>query len=133
MKKTDIACVIDDDKMFTYILSKQMKEIDFCKNLLVFHNGLEALHYIRPALESAERIPDIILLDLNMPVMDGWQFLDEFSKMKFPKKVTLYIVSSSIDKADHQKALSYEAVSHFYVKPISRGNLIEMLQEIQSD
>lgn len=109
-----------------------MKEIDFCKDLLVFHNGLEAINYIKPVLESAESLPDVILLDLNMPVMDGWQFLDEFVKLKLSKKITLYIVSSSIDEADHEKALSYEAVSHFYIKPISKENLIGMLEEIQA-
>ena len=130
MKRPDIACIIDDDKIFTYILSRQMKGVEFCKNLLVFHNGLEALKYLKPILESPESLPDVILLDLNMPVMDGWQFLDEFVKFKVSKKVTLYIISSSIDSADHEKAKQYEAVSHFYIKPISQGDLIEMLEEI---
>lgn len=55
-----------------------MKLIGFCKNLLVFYNGLEALRYLRPILKLPESLPDVILLDLNTPVMDGWQFLDEF-------------------------------------------------------
>lgn len=131
MKRPDLACIIDDDKMFTYILSKQMKAIDFCKNLLIFHNGLEALKYLKPILESQECLPDVILLDLNMPVMDGWQFLDEFTKFKATNQVTVYIVSSSISKEDHAKARSYESVSQFYVKPVTQADLLEMLSSVQ--
>lgn len=133
MKRPDLACIIDDDKMFTYLLSKQMKGINFSKNLLVFHNGLEALKYLKPILESPDSLPDVILLDLNMPVMDGWQFLDEFIKFKVTKKVTVYIVSSSINTEDHKKALTYEAVSDFYVKPVTQNDLVEMLAEMQDD
>lgn len=132
MKKLDIACIIDDDKMFTYILSRQMKVIDFCENLLIFHNGLEALKYLKPILESPDILPDVILLDLNMPVMDGWQFLDEFTKFNISKKVTVYIVSSSIDTVDHDRAATYKGVSHFYVKPITRDNLVEILKEMNT-
>ncbi|WDF55224.1 response regulator [Mucilaginibacter sp. KACC 22063] len=130
MKKLDIACIIDDDPMYTYILSRQMKVIDFCETLLVFHNGLEALKYLKPILESPDILPDVILLDLNMPVMDGWQFLDEFTKFNISKKVTVYIVSSSIDQADHDRAATYKEVSHFYVKPVTRQNLVEILDEM---
>lgn len=132
MKKLDIACIIDDDKIFTYVLTKQMKVVDFCENLLVFHNGLDAVKYLKPILESPEVLPDVILLDLNMPIMDGWQFLDEFVKFKVTKKITVYIVSSSIDVADHAKAATYKAISNFYIKPISRENLEEMLAEISA-
>jgi CheY-like chemotaxis protein len=132
MKKLDIACIIDDDKIFTYVLAKQMKVVDFCENLLVFHNGLEAVKYLKPILESPEVLPDVILLDLNMPIMDGWQFLDEFVKFKVTKKITVYIVSSSIDVADHAKAATYKAISNFYIKPISRENLEEILAEISA-
>jgi CheY-like chemotaxis protein len=132
MKKLDIACIIDDDKIFTYVLTKQMKVVNFCENLLVFHNGLEAVKYLKPILESPEVLPDVILLDLNMPIMDGWQFLDEFVKFKVTKKITVYIVSSSIDVADHAKAATYKAISNFYIKPISRENLEEMLEEISA-
>jgi CheY-like chemotaxis protein len=132
MKKLDIACIIDDDKIFTYVLAKQMKVVNFCENLLVFHNGLEAVKYLKPILESPEVLPDVILLDLNMPIMDGWQFLDEFVKFKVTKKITVYIVSSSIDVADHAKAATYKAISNFYIKPISRENLEEILTEISA-
>lgn len=132
MNKPDIACIIDDDKMFTYILSKQMKLVEFSGSLLVFHNGLEALKYLEPVLESPEALPDVILLDLNMPVMDGWQFLDEFTRFDIQKKITVYIVSSSISQADHVKAASYKEVSRFYVKPIVMKDLVDMVNNMNT-
>ncbi|MEO3405500.1 response regulator [Mucilaginibacter sp. CAU 1740] len=130
MKKLDIACLIDDDTMYTYLLSKQMRLIDFCDSILVFNDGDEALRYLRPIIETPETLPSVILLDINMPVLDGWQFLDEFTKFKIGKEITVYIVSSSIDQADHVKAASYKEVSNFYVKPITNDHLLEMLKEI---
>ena len=130
MKKIDIACLIDDDRMFTYLMSKQMKIIDFCEGILIFNDGLDALKYLKPIIESPEALPSVILLDLNMPVLDGWQFLDEFTKFTPAKKITIYIVSSSIDQNDHLKAARYGAVSKFYVKPITKQHLTSMLEDL---
>ncbi|PST82754.1 response regulator [Pedobacter yulinensis] len=128
--RLDIACIIDDDQIFTYLLSKKMKLLSFSDTLLVFKNGLEALKYLHPILESPEILPSVILLDLNMPVLDGWQFLDEFTKFKINKKITVYIVSSSIDEADHERARGYKEVSQFFVKPITEKDLLDMLAEV---
>jgi CheY-like chemotaxis protein len=130
MRQLDVACIIDDDELFTYVLSKQMKVMDFCKTILVFRNGLEALDYFRSMLESPADLPSVILLDLNMPVLDGWQFLDEFVRLRPCKKVAIYIISSSIDAADHEKALAYKDVSNFYIKPVTGENLSEILNEV---
>ena len=133
MKKIDIACLIDDDKMFTYLISKQMKTINFCDGILIFNDGLDALKYLEPVIESPDSLPSVILLDLNMPVLDGWQFLDEFIKFKPAKKITIYIVSSSIDQNDHRKAANYSGVSKFYVKPITKQHLNTMLEDLAEE
>jgi CheY-like chemotaxis protein len=130
MKKRKIACIIDDDKMFTYILAKQVKGKDLFTDLLVFHNGQEALSFLTPNAAFPENLPDIILLDISMPVMDGWQFLDEFIKFKADKKITVYIVSSSVNINDQEKALSYGIVANFYVRPVSQDALSQILEEI---
>lgn len=127
MKKIDIACLIDDDKIFTFLISKQMRLVNFCERLLVFNAGDEALDYLKSAIKIRENMPSVILLDINMPVLDGWQFLDEFIKFDVPEKITIYIISSSIDQADRLKAASYQEVSNFYIKPITNDDLIEML------
>ncbi|ETN96545.1 response regulator [Zhouia amylolytica AD3] len=106
-----------------------MEMAEFCNNFLVFQNGEEALTNLKPIVLSGESVPDVILLDLNMPIMDGWEFLDNFIKLEAKRKILIYIVSSSIDPADIIKAKSYKGLNNFIVKPITR----EVLSEIMRD
>jgi len=130
MKKIDIACIIDDDEIFIYGTKKLMQLTDFCNGFLIFHNGAEAINYLKPVIEKGEKAPDVILLDLNMPVMDGWQFLDEFIKIPNTKKITIYVVTSSIDKRDIERVKEYDAVSNYLIKPISTEQLNDILNTV---
>ncbi|MFY7653149.1 MAG: response regulator [Chitinophagaceae bacterium] len=132
MKKIGTACIIDDDKIFTFGVKKLLSISDFCSNILVFQNGEEAIKHLRLILSSPDVLPDVILLDLNMPVMDGWQFLDEFIKIKPAKKIKIYIVSSSIDQQDFDKAAQYEAVSKFITKPLSKKQIEEIIADFEA-
>jgi CheY-like chemotaxis protein len=132
MPKLDIACIIDDDQLFTYVLSRHMKRLDFSDKTLIFPNGLEALNYLQQNVGSPDMLPSVILLDINMPVLDGWQFLDEFTKLTISKKITVFLISSSIDQIDHARALEYKEVSRFYIKPVTRENLLSILHEVNA-
>jgi YesN/AraC family two-component response regulator len=125
----DLACIIDDDQIYVFGLKKLINFHKYCKNLLVFKNGAEAIKYMKPLISTSEELPDVILLDINMPVMDGWQFLDEFVKIKplIQKKITIYMVSSSIDEADFERAKTYEEISEFIVKPVREEDLEKIL------
>jgi CheY-like chemotaxis protein len=118
----ELACIIDDDDMYVNLITKVIDLRKLSKNLLIFRNGKEALDYFVSALKNMERrdIPEVILLDLNMPVMDGWQFLNELSKYDFKElnETTLYIVSSSINPADIERSKAISMVKDFLVKPI---------------
>ncbi|WP_259016467.1 response regulator [Emticicia fluvialis] len=121
--------IIDDDKILTYVLKRMLASINVFENIEIFQNGKEAFNQLTKALTERELLPDIILLDLNMPVMDGWQFLDEFERLDFNKKITLYIVSSSIDTQDHEKAANYTVVSDFLVKPIGKKQIEQLVAD----
>lgn len=126
----ELACIIDDDDMYINLITKVIDLRKLSKNLLIFRNGKEALDYFVRALKNMEHreIPEVILLDLNMPIMDGWQFLTELSKFDFPelKKTTLYIVSSSINPADLERSKAISMVKDFLIKPIRPNELADV-------
>ncbi len=133
MKKIDIACVIDDDPIFVFGVKKVMQLADICTNFLIYRNGKEALDALTRLISNGGKLPDVILLDLNMPILDGWQFLDEFIKVPVPKKITVYIVSSSVDPKDVLRAKSYSIVNNYIIKPISMKKLIAAFAEIPTE
>ncbi|WP_418603604.1 response regulator [Hwangdonia sp.] len=130
MEQIDITCIIDDDPIFIYGTQKIMEMADFSNAFMVYNNGKEALENLRPLLMNGESIPDVILLDINMPIMDGWQFLDEFVKIKTKKPITIFVVSSSIDPKDIEKAKSYNVVDDYILKPISPAALTRISQKL---
>ncbi|MDN3594582.1 response regulator [Zunongwangia endophytica] len=128
MKKIDLACIIDDDPIFVFSAKKIMELADFSNGFIVFGNGKEALNHLHALIASNKELPDVILLDLNMPVMDGWEFLDNFIKIESEKVITIYIVSSSVDQSDIDKAKSYDGVSNYIVKPVTIDSLKKVLK-----
>ena len=133
MKKVNITYIIDDDPIFVFTAQKMLKFEDFCYNFSVFHNGEDAINHLAPLMKANTDLPDLILLDLNMPIMDGWQFLDEFIKIKTTKKVTIYIVSSSIDPVDFEKSQKYSQVKNFVIKPISEDKIKFIMEDLTSE
>jgi len=130
MKKVDIACIIDDDPVFVFGTKRIMKLANFCEKFMVFHNGEDAINHLKPIIEAnLPSLPDVILLDLNMPIMDGWQFLEEFIEIPCKKEITIYIVTSSIDPEDIEKAKQYDKISNYLIKPISSEKLQQILSE----
>lgn len=123
MKKIELACIIDDDPIFVYGTKKLMELSEVCSNFMLFENGDVALKALKPMILGHEQLPEVILLDLNMPVMDGWQFLDELIKIDPPRELHIYIVSSSIDPADVKRASSYNLVNKYVVKPITLSDI----------
>ncbi len=125
--KIGLACIIDDDSMYVNLVKKIIEAKNLCKNLMVFQNGKDALNYFEVILNNLNKnsIPEIIFLDLNMPVMDGWEFLDNFIKIKnkLEKTITLYIVSSSINPVDVERAKSINSVKDYLVKPVTMEDL----------
>jgi len=123
----ELACIIDDDSMYVNLVKKIIQTKELCRNLLVFENGKEALSYFEAILKNLknEAIPEIIFLDLNMPIMDGWEFLNSFTqiKNKLGKTITLYVVSSSINPMDMERAKKISSIKGYIIKPIALDDL----------
>jgi CheY-like chemotaxis protein len=122
-RKFELIYIIDDDVIFVKITTRLLQLSGICDNFLVFKNGQEALDYIKPRLLHSEPLADMILLDINMPVMDGWEFLDNLQKVPNSDKLNINLISSSIDPLDIQKAESYDLIKNFLTKPISVDKL----------
>lgn len=117
MKKINVACVIDDDPIFVRVVKKMMGVADFCNDVQVYNNGKEAVEGLKESSTSIS--PDIIFLDINMPIMNGWGVLDMFESLGLPDGVHVYVVSSTIDPAEIARARSYPFVVDFIEKPIT--------------
>jgi len=132
MKSINTLYIIDDDPIFVFTTKKMFDKEKICQNILVFPNGEDAINHLTPLMDAnnEKELPELILLDLNMPIMDGWQFLDEFVKHKTEKKIIIFIVSSSIDPNDIQKANEYQNVSNYIIKPITREKIKHIASEI---
>lgn len=112
MRTISTICIIDDDPIFRFGTKKMMEKINFSLDFLVYKNGKEALDDLVFKLQLNTNLPDVILLDLNMPIMDGWQFLEEFTKVSNAEMIPIYIVSSSVDRRDFEKAKNYSIVNN---------------------
>lgn len=123
-------CVIDDDPIYVFGLRKMIELKRLCRQVSVFVNGREALDYFRTVPPQSANLPDLILLDINMPVLDGWQFLAQFALLKpaLNKDIPLYLVSSSIFEEDLRRARASTLVTDYLIKPIPFVRLQELLQ-----
>ena len=127
MKKIKCACVIDDDPICTYWTKKMMDELMFSEDILIFENGQDAIEGLKNIIARGEQLPEVILLDLNMPIMDGWQFLESYRQVKPGKSPTIYMVSSSVAPEDVERARQTSEINDYIVKPITRDKLGEAL------
>lgn len=117
-------CIIDDDKIYQFLLKKTIHIIRESISVHSYYNGEEALR----DFQKIDSICDIIFLDLNMPKMDGLEFMEAYQQLSKSITVTpkIYVATSSISEKDRLEVASYEMVKGYLVKPIT----LEMVQEI---
>lgn len=111
--------LIDEDPVTNFIHEKQISRIVPHANIEIFSSGLKALEF----LKNLNTNHTLILLDINMALFSGWDFLKEFQKQTTRAKCNLYILSSSIDKADRDRALSHPLVVDYLEKPLSSDTI----------
>ncbi len=129
MKKIDLVCIVDDDPMHVFITKKYIELSGHVEKIIVCNNGKDAFDTLQKLLTGKEKLPKIIFLDLNMPIWDGWQFLDEFIKIPTEETITIYILSSSNSEDDFEKAKQYSLTSNYLIKPINQSQLKTILAE----
>ncbi len=123
--------LIDDDKLFVFLIKKTIGLTGIPTNITDFTDGRAALEHLKKIAGDQELLPDIIFLDLRMPIMDGWEFLEEYVMVEplLEKKNRLYVFSSSIAPHDIEKAKSIGLVNDFIIKPILKDKFVELLKD----
>ncbi len=129
MKTINSLYLVDDDDIYRFLTGKIIKESHLVDKVWMYTNGQEAIESLSKSIQSNEKLPQIILLDLTMPVMDGWEFLDEFNVLKSytDELISIYIVSSSISPKDIAKVQEYKSVKDFVIKPITKEKFLDLL------
>ncbi len=119
MKSNYCICIVDDDPIHIFTTKRILQMEKVCDKILVYKDGKEAYEGLKGMIVDNLDLPKLILLDLNMPIWDGWDFLDEFTKIDRSKEIKILINSSSQNSEDLNRAKSYESVDGFIFKPFT--------------
>ena len=121
--------LVDDDEVYVYLTRRMIEETHLVDLVKVFRNGLEAINFLKSNVDHPDDLPEVIFLDLSMPVMDGWQFLKEFILLKphIGRKIVVYIVTSSISPEDIARSQAISEVSDYLIKPVSKEQFIALI------
>lgn len=126
MKKSVL--IIDNDPIYRTISQRIIEKLDLAETIFVEKNGYTAIQFLSQVIENNSELPKIIFLDIEMPVMNGWEFMDEYCKFEksLLTEIEIYIVSSSISQVDKDKANTFSEIKGFISKPLT----IETLKNI---
>jgi CheY-like chemotaxis protein len=132
MAKNLLIAIVDDDTIFQFIAKRVLDSINSQNKTVIFSDGQDAIDFIHSNLNEIDKLPDIIFLDINMPVMNGWQFLNQYVeiKSKIKKEIVIYIVSSSKNPDDFIQAQDIHEVTDYIVKPINREKYMSILSSV---
>lgn len=118
--------IIEDDEVTNFITKTNLEKLGY-ENMFVALNGQEGLDYL-----ETNTSPDIILLDINMPVLDGWDFLDAINEVNLYSDIPVVITTSSFRPDDKLKAASYHNIIEYLEKPINFKYLNTILENVKS-
>lgn len=125
MIKFDTIFLVDDDPINNLINKRLLKKAGIETEILEFQEGLDAISLLE---KSDIKQCTLIFLDINMPIMNGWEFLDVYQE-KFPdRKDEIIILSSSIDYQDRLKAQTYKSISGFLEKPLTLDKITTQIK-----
>lgn len=133
ISKPPLIGIIDDDEIYQFMLTRLIKNNILSESIITFPDGEKAIQYFSDNKAATENIPDIIFLDINMPIMDGWQFIEEYARIKteIKKKVLIFMLSSSLNPIDIKRANKINEISHYILKPIKSEEIKKIFDSLE--
>lgn len=124
--------LVDDDEIMVYLTKRLVAKSDRVKLSQVFGNGRDVIDFLKENCNKPDLLPEVIFLDLFMPVMDGWEFLDEYAQLKpmLTKEIIIYIITSSVSPNDFKKAKNNKYVSDYVVKPMNKEQFSHIIKSL---
>ena len=124
--------VVDDDQIYHFIISRTVSKLHQDSKILNFSNCADFFNFLKRNITDNDQLPDLVLLDLNTPFMNGWDFLELYKEIEpsLEKHMEIYLVSSSVDPNDAELANNNSHLSGFFSKPLTPEQLLEMIQKI---
>ena len=129
--KLNCIMLVDDDEANNFLNKRILGKMDCAEHIEVAENGLKAIELLKEAIEMEQCLPKLIFLDLNMPIMDGWEFLEEFNKLGYSlKKMTkIIILTTSLNPDDRTRAESLTEIIGYLNKPLRSVFVEPLLKE----
>ncbi|HET7179602.1 MAG TPA: response regulator [Chryseosolibacter sp.] len=130
-KKYRTVMLIDDNEIDNLINQKMIEAASIAENIYTHTGAKSAIEFLRNMEKldvAAEVLPDVIFLDIDMPLMDGFQFLDEFEKLSdvTKKKCRIVMLTSSINPQDFNRSKKYDNVKLYLNKPLSHDSIVKL-------
>jgi CheY-like chemotaxis protein len=127
----DIVMTIDDDSMGQMLSEIIMSDQQFCDSIVKLYDGKMALDYFEEQSRlpiNEQKIPDLVLLDINMPILDGWDFLNHYEKefKSFHDRTKIVVLTSSIDPTIKIRAEEHPLIFKYIAKPLEPKHLSEL-------
>lgn len=130
--KPPFIVIIDDDEIQQFLLSRLINRHNLAERIMFFLDGEKALQYLSDNSSINRNIPDIIFLDIKMPIMDGWQFMKEYPSLekKIEKKIHIFMASSSVATIDIERARNINQISDYIIKPITLEKIKKIIHNL---
>lgn len=127
----DLILLVDDDDTTNYLNERLLKEMQVARQILVLKNGREAIEYLKKANNALENSPDLMFLDIKMPVMDGFSFLEEYhnSGLDAGDYVIIMMLTSSASFYDLERLKTYDKVKKHFSKTLTKHDVQEIMND----
>lgn len=134
-KMVHFNCVllVDDDSATNFLNRRLFKKNGLAETIQIARNGVEAMEYLTRAHQGDEAcpVPDLVLLDINMPLVNGWEFLERYESLPedFKKSISIFMLTTSLREDDVEQSKKWQVVKGFIQKPLTQQAVFESLEK----